>query len=184
MIPLPFLSLLNRRREKDLKMQENLGTPVADAPGGPSALTPHGVSAPVPGAATSGAVQHTPGTWELDRHGLITAGDWHSHAPKGRIVCQLYGHATTAAAESWANGRLIAAAPDLLAALKKLTAVPVVTSAYLSEVVECAYCSAEVDTSNDGYRLEHTPDCEWVKARAAIARAEGAAQETSGNGTR
>jgi hypothetical protein len=67
---------------------------------------------------------HTPGPWKMDRDGAILASDYEKFPGKkdgiARIVCDVRD------SEKWgmeheravANGYLIAAAPDLLAALK------------------------------------------------------------------
>lgn len=60
--------------------------------------------------------QHTPGPWrqEFAQSLLVLA-----NRPEGeRIVAGVWGHSDEALAEGYANARLIAAAPDLLAALE------------------------------------------------------------------
>lgn len=85
---------------------------------------------------------HTPGPWtanpEEGDYASITTDD-------GREVAGAY---------SWANGRLIAAAPDLLAALEELVT------------------RRERVARKQGGSLDGT-DGRYVRARAAIARAKG-----------
>lgn len=87
--------------------------------------------------------QHTPGPWDLEDHGYKYVISKPGEGYITRDVCRMDG-STMAAFDQKANARLIAAAPELLAALKELDAKP-----------------------------EHTNS--WLKARAAIAKAEGRA---------
>ena len=93
---------------------------------------------------------HTPGPWTVDPKTLaIYAPDRHGHAAAVRVAeC---GRTLLPAAEIAANAALIAAAPDLLAALQAL-----VGEADLGEI-----------DNEDNARLL----LDW--ARAAIARATG-----------
>jgi hypothetical protein len=86
--------------------------------------------------------KHTPGPWTID----VAYGGW-SIRSKGIMLALSGGSISTWITpedEDAANARLIAAAPDLLEALKRV----------------CSH----------GYRT--SPD--WDNARAAIAKAEGA----------
>lgn len=70
-------------------------------------------------------VKHTPGPWVLDGHNLSSV--IRCTVPKGhpdaRHVCGDYEQIASAHGENWqANASLIAAAPDLLAALQAIGA--------------------------------------------------------------
>ena len=80
--------------------------------------------------------RHTPGPWRIGDAGFTVFGP-----PKPGALAE-----TIAPVKSRANARLIAAAPDLLAALEALAALP----------------------------NKHRPEEMWEAARAAIARATGA----------
>ena len=56
--------------------------------------------------------EHTKGPWRLDKTGVIPI----VATADGDSICQVYGYK----AEAYANGRLLAAAPDLLAALERI----------------------------------------------------------------
>ena len=86
------------------------------------------------------SAQHTPGPWVVK----VTAGETFIRSSDGANVSRV-----GAATNMRANARLIAAAPDLLAALK-------------------AVCS-------HGTREPQQISSDWDAARAAIARAEGGA---------
>lgn len=94
---------------------------------------------------------HTPGPWTWmnypDGRKLLAApARAVVHCPDAPMTCDP------------ADARLIAAAPDLLAALKRLTEAEV--------YVDNGYCQ--------GYwPNEHLEDCEGAQALAAIAKAEG-----------
>jgi hypothetical protein len=84
--------------------------------------------------------KHTPGPWFLDDDGRIF-----DTPDRGQLVAEVAtaDPAEPPAEEDVANARLIAAAPDLLAALEKVVAIS--------------------DRKHDA----------WDEARAAIAKAEG-----------
>lgn len=64
--------------------------------------------------------KHTPGPWKINT-------DWyHIDAPRGLTVAAVFGSTGPHAAESKANAKLIAAAPELLAACKAM--LPIVDS--------------------------------------------------------
>lgn len=93
--------------------------------------------------------KHTPGPWNVKKPNDVNINFWIEVRGGGykSLICETtncLGHGGT----SEANARLIAAAPDLLAALK---------------MISCAYLGAVV--WRDGAFLE--------VARAAIAKAEG-----------
>jgi hypothetical protein len=105
---------------------------------------------------------HIPGPWQ---YRTLPHDDWGTvHASNGPIVAHALSgswdvidydaHRTAGTDPYEANARLIAAAPDLLAALKRLLA-----------------------TINPGNADEHAVGCNCVihEARAAIAKATGAA---------
>jgi hypothetical protein len=102
-------------------------------------------------------VQHTPGPWRALNRTRIE-GEWPSPDALGPHIVGYDGNAfdwvatcqVSNVSEWRANARLIAAAPDLLAALEAL-----VTAS------EVAYSNGRI------------PALEWFNARAAIRRARG-----------
>jgi len=91
---------------------------------------------------------HTPGPWKLEpRHqtGVYVTGSDEFHS----VICQIREYQEENCAESFANARLIAAAPDLLASLRLL--------------VGMVRASASSYTSHPDFK----------RAEAAIAKAEG-----------
>jgi hypothetical protein len=97
---------------------------------------------------------HTPGPW---KHGKGVDGHYRIYRRKS-VICQ-FGEGID---EDWrecknskANARLIASAPDLLAALK--------------ELVDAEYASSDKFGAAEIDRIESA----MKKARAAIAKAEG-----------
>lgn len=120
---------------------------------------------PVATAPTSVLVPHTPGPWEVVRQFHIADELWltvNQHADANGMhewVAEIK-YLTTEPERQWANAHLIAAAPDLLAALK--AARPhVAASAEASHLLQ-GFSRSE--TAED--RLLQTVD-------AAIAKAEG-----------
>lgn len=67
-------------------------------------------------------LSHTPGPWRVNKYGSIGAGEF-GKKPIVANVEPLYGDDALLYGDSAANARLIAAAPDLLDALKELVAV-------------------------------------------------------------
>ena len=72
---------------------------------------------------------HTPGPWKhdpevTDPQTLDTAPEVSAPQPNGscRYICRLFGVAPSVIEETQANARLIASAPDLLAACKQVIA--------------------------------------------------------------
>lgn len=103
-------------------------------------------------------MSHTPGPWIADQ-----PFEGHVANASGRLVCSAMGHydgEEHTRKENVANARLIAAAPELLAALKAIWAFDEIRSA-----TDCG-------PTNEGY-----PSPELFAARAAveaaIAKAEG-----------
>jgi len=95
---------------------------------------------------------HTPGPWELDPYGQVTQSN-------GRTVL-VSGIASpmVSTAESIANARLVAAAPDLLAALK--------------EAIDCGMVPKS--SAAEGGANRHVVQLQVAdQIRAAIAKAEG-----------
>ena len=95
---------------------------------------------------------HTPGLWEVCRTELDGTDDVGLEVQGETTVCLLYEHQGTSLRcfkRDHANARLIAAAPDLLAALK--LCLP--------------FCKGHQETPEKVARFE--------AARAAIAKAEG-----------
>ena len=97
------------------------------------------------GAAVSAA--HTPGPWKL-KLGKGIEYTYLVSAAKGQDVVNWAHYPNATKAETKANARLIAAAPDLLEALRDIA-------------------SGTYDTWTEGYRAQQI-------ARAAIAKATGA----------
>lgn len=99
---------------------------------------------------------HTPGPWIIEPHDgyqLIRADD--GHGPFARV--EMRKTKTNNTTELYHNAALIAAAPDMLAALKALT--------------------ADVQQDIDAGRIKAAKTSRYMRdiaaARAAIARAEG-----------
>ena len=108
------------------------------------------------------SAQHTPGPWDLDRSGFIRE----ARGPDGcgiliASACDL----SRSASEGEANARLIAAAPELLAALEALCREFSVVRRDLSRIDNNAGhdSSHEREAAKEVLRL----------ARAAIAKARG-----------
>lgn len=110
---------------------------------------------------------HTPGPWRVEDGTTLIWGDCipHDHSSRGMgypiAACRTNpsGNWSTGpyADEAEANARLIAAAPDLLAAVQKLMALNNEHAPFGGEFYQD--------------RL----DCAWDAARAALAKAEGRA---------
>jgi len=99
---------------------------------------------------------HTPGPWRISTLDARTVGPERDLTAHGTTVTQLQAVArvTERGIESDANARLIAAAPELLAALKAIVAV--------------------LQKEAPGTRLNHhSYDTIGAQAHAAIAKAEG-----------
>jgi hypothetical protein len=111
------------------------------------------------GSATQNAnAGHTRGPWKLTQYGAVV--DDH-----GQTV--VYTDNGESCINGDANARLIAAAPDLLAACKGmlLQIDPCPDGVPMS--ARCRVCG--------NHPTKHKPDCVVLVARAAIARAEGGA---------
>jgi hypothetical protein len=90
---------------------------------------------------------HTPAPWEMHHYG-DNEGD--IHGSNGTLVCMMR-EGDTAPDQDWsADARLIAAAPELLAALKEIV----------------AYDEGSNDPEDYGYEV-------LMRCKAAIAKAEG-----------
>jgi hypothetical protein len=96
---------------------------------------------------------HTPGPWEIHHYG-DNEGD--IHGSDGALVCMMR-EGDTDPGENWsADARLIASAPELLAALR-----------VAADAIDLA--QAQVDSENDRHNL-----CKrLVAVKRAIAKAEG-----------
>lgn len=117
-------------------------------------------------AASEGVVstpaQHTPGPWRVDIGELSGCVEVGVNDAQGNFICTMHGIPPTA---NQANARLIAAAPDMLAALYE---------------AESAIASHNLSRKHEG------SECPWDfgegfggcldKIRAAILKATGAAQ--------
>jgi hypothetical protein len=102
------------------------------------------------GPAAKAKAQHTPGPWEnhkwnCEEHQISAKG--------GTIALVSHSHTLVSEAEADANARLIAAAPDLLAALRDVL----------------AHTGMEIITEEDQIRWTSVLE----DAKAAIAAAEG-----------
>jgi hypothetical protein len=114
---------------------------------------------------------HTPGPWRVKQTGFtyfrdltILGADWHGEetpiaAALVRNALHPYGRADKARAEIEANAMLIAAAPDLLAALEK--------------AAELAEGAVELLRQLDMESGRVAAECVLRDARAAIAKATG-----------
>ena len=113
-------------------------------------------------------IKHTPGPWNIE-WGMAQGGEGH-HVVDGRDMNELSVVATVhfhddAEGETKDNAHLIAAAPDLLAALKSIAAdAPSVKP-------------SRVDSDNHGDMRDNAAEMEHYRlaqiARAAIAKATG-----------
>jgi len=119
--------------------------------------------------------KHTPGPWTLRlAHSIIDPGDIGIHAPKARTAnihaecfAEFWKKGDIRNDECLANAHLIAAAPDLLAALRDLVDTAESMETYLAND-RCMGCQ-----TGDS---KHANDCTMEAARAAIAAAEGGAR--------
>lgn len=69
-----------------------------------------------------GERKHTPGPWNLNRHGAIVGGEFHEYtngSAQSQVAMAVGGNGISDE-ERKANGHLIATAPELLEALAKL----------------------------------------------------------------
>lgn len=99
---------------------------------------------------------HTPGPWSFDGHGINCSDEYHTR------ICKVHGK-TILNAEFEANSLLIAAAPDLLAALRDAR---IALTFYREDMLRAAAPGTRdypfgIDAENN--------------ARAAIAKAQGGA---------
>lgn len=104
--------------------------------------------------------RHTPGPWGLDAYGAVAGVG-------GVVIAQTvhdtrYAPSILSALERDANARLIAAAPDLLAALEDATAL------FCADHEACRFCDADTEAGED-----HDPDAMCSTMIAAIAKARG-----------
>ena len=120
--------------------------------------------------------QHTPGPWKQkdDHKTMISATlpkDW-KPTPEHPvyIVCQTNMYVTVPHEEAKANASLIAAAPELLEALKDLLGDIPTIDARMDHT--CSACGRDMFR---GQETCESDDCPRVMARAAIAKAEGRA---------
>ena len=96
---------------------------------------------------------HTPGPWTVGNHGEAVWQNINEDTDKNICTVLKQDDPSNERGETWANARLIAAAPALLAALKAI-----------AEGGNCD-CGAYWKVNND----------HMAQARAAIAQAEGGA---------
>lgn len=102
---------------------------------------------------------HTPGPWKFRPETNAIVGAKHLVGKSGNYVYETIGHLSESPFitldERFSNARLIAAAPELLAALQAIADAESAGSAY----------------PGDGWRLAHEKLCGY--ARAAIAKIKG-----------
>lgn len=113
------------------------------------------------------SVSHTPGPWSAIDDGSRSDGLWVSGPSRGEpVICDLVGRLYDHEAqcgqltgEDVANAHLIAAAPDLLAALKRTV-----------DTIKAWHCLHGDEIGWDIY-LQHAPEMQAINA--AIAKAKG-----------
>jgi hypothetical protein len=89
--------------------------------------------------------KHTPGPWAISRKSASSNRAWISAAGWGkfaRVVVRMNGSSVDCQ-DGLANVRLIAAAPDLLAALKAMRDECMGTAPQCADQVDAAICKAE-----------------------------------------
>lgn len=132
------------------------------------------------------AAKHTPGPWKVDPAYLsevqtadekTIASCWHEHADGAQIT--VTGVLACGLEESAANARLIASAPDLLAALKELLAETEANTCQHESLTRggaiwtiCTDCGRKW-ADDDGGFVPTKDTAPVAKARAAIRQAEG-----------
>ena len=105
--------------------------------------------------AQQGEAQHTPGPWMVD-------GDL-VRDPDEYVIAQAWAYyAPGREGQQDANARLIAAAPDLLAALVSASAL------FCDDGEACRFCDADIAQGE-----EHDPDATCSEMIAAIDKARG-----------
>jgi hypothetical protein len=115
--------------------------------------------------------EHTPGPWCRD--GFHMSRVLHCTAargtPEAKHLCGDYETIADCAGDNWeANARLVAAAPDLLAALKPFVQLAAVILA------EAPAEADNISVFEDCEGVHHRIDLDQLRAaRAAIAKAEG-----------
>ncbi len=96
-------------------------------------------------------MKHTPGPWEFSMHytedGKMYSGDFHIYMPEAKGACTMNVSpaASMSTEQAYENAQLIAAAPELLAALIELVELP----------------------------NKNRPERVWKQAKEAVARAAG-----------
>lgn len=108
--------------------------------------------------------KHTPGPWEFS--GCDHAPILHIYAPDNKHIF----HGERSQTEQEANARLIAAAPEMLEALKSASHMSRFSETeYAGRMYQhCTSCDATISEGE-----AHLPDCDWLKIDAAIVKAEG-----------
>ena len=110
--------------------------------------------------------KHTPGPWIADLYedGCFVV---RPHGKEGPLIAE---RGVWFDDESHANARLIAAAPDLLVALRNLLDHTCGTDSF------CEWCARHAPKDQGGSivgPIPHVSDCLWLAAERAIAKAEG-----------
>ncbi len=88
--------------------------------------------------------QHTAGPWIIQEHKDKNFGIDLTEGKKGKVICNVTSHYIAEHEEAQANARLIAAAPELLAALQDLVAISkhpyqeMATYKYAQEIIKKA----------------------------------------------
>jgi len=88
--------------------------------------------------------QHTAGPWIIQEHKDKNFGIDLTEGKNGKVICNVTSHYIAEHEEAQANARLIAAAPELLAALQDLVAISkypyqeMATYKYAQEIIKKA----------------------------------------------
>ncbi len=114
---------------------------------------------------------HTPGPWKVGKHlhtrRLTADNAVEVQDARGYMVAMLFtANRGMDGVEDAANARLIAAAPELYAALKALMAEP----------YGCPFCDSGKLRMPNNPAKDHEVDCGFALARAALAHAEAGEQ--------
>lgn len=124
--------------------------------------------------------QHTPGPWITEAQERASRGDVDSgsdvivvDARDGLPVADCSPEAGYPLTEQHeANARLIAAAPDMLALLERVTPANPFTGPELSGGPACIGCGR---SQGNDWHGDPRDTCSWAAARAVIAKAKGEA---------
>lgn len=109
--------------------------------------------------------KHTPGPWKVLRDAVFHVETAYADQEYSGNICTVYEGTGMPKVMAEANARLLAAAPEMLEALKELAARFEVQGAKPNKDWPCL-CNECVDSKDD--------TCRHTRARAAIAKAEAA----------